>query len=184
MSGRRVVLGFVLLVVVLLVLGYLVMRGYKAQAALDLQTQAASSSAEVSSQPPADSLPYENAQYGFSFSYPQALSVKTYDEGDGAQTFAFQSTSPVEGFQLFIVPYTEAQVSQARFEKDEPSGVRNDPRAAVVGGASGAAFYGSDPMLGDTYEVWFIHGGYLYEVTTLKPLEDWLNTILTTWRFS
>lgn len=40
-----------------------------------------------------------------------------------------------------------------------------------------------DAVLGDTREVWFIRNGYLYEVTTLKPLEGWLQDIVQTWKF-
>ena len=36
---------------------------------------------------------------------------------------------------------------------------------------------------GDTREVWFIHGGYLYEVTTYKELDIWLAGIMRTWKF-
>jgi hypothetical protein len=30
----------------------------------------------------------------------------------------------------------------------------------------------------------FIHGGFLYEVTTYKQLDSWLATILQTWQFT
>jgi hypothetical protein len=52
-----------------------------------------------------------------------------------------------------------------------------------VGGATAASFYSTDARLGDTYEVWVLHGGYLYEITTLKSLDTWLNGILATWKF-
>ena len=45
------------------------------------------------------------------------------------------------------------------------------------------AFHGFDADLGDTYEVWFIRGPFLYEVITYKELEPGLNAILSTWRF-
>jgi len=38
-------------------------------------------------------------------------------------------------------------------------------------------------VLGDTAEIWFVSGGYLYEVTTLKPLAGWLSQIMGTWQF-
>jgi len=44
-------------------------------------------------------------------------------------------------------------------------------------------FHGQDAQIGDTYEVWFIKGGLLYEITTYKQREPWLNEILSTWRF-
>jgi hypothetical protein len=32
-------------------------------------------------------------------------------------------------------------------------------------------FFGSNSAMGDTREIWFIHGGFLYEVTTYKELD-------------
>ena len=37
--------------------------------------------------------------------------------------------------------------------------------------------------MGDTREVWFIHGGFLYEVVTYKELDDWFAGIMRTWKF-
>jgi hypothetical protein len=33
-------------------------------------------------------------------------------------------------------------------------------------------------------EIWFIHGGFLYEVTTYKQLDSWLTPIMQTWQFT
>jgi hypothetical protein len=127
---------------------------------------------------------FSSSAYHFSLFHPQKQSVQTYDEGAGAQTITFQDVTDGSGFQIYVLPYTDTQVSEQRFKLDEPSGVRDSVREATVGGASGAAFYSKNAALGDTYEIWFIHGGYLYEVTTLKPLEQMLNSILATWRFT
>jgi hypothetical protein len=37
--------------------------------------------------------------------------------------------------------------------------------------------------MGDARELWFIRDGYLYEVTTYKPLDTWLADIMKTWQF-
>jgi hypothetical protein len=42
---------------------------------------------------------------------------------------------------------------------------------------------GNVPDIGDTREVWFIRGGFLYEVATYKELEPWLTEIMSTWKF-
>lgn len=133
--------------------------------------------------PPAGYVEYRDTQYNFSLFYPQGLAVKTYDEGGGASTFTFQNVTTAQGFQIFIVPYSGTTVSEQRFKEDEPSGVRNNSTYVFVGGVPAAAFYGNDVRLGETYEVWFIHGGYLYEVTTLKPLDTWLENVVQTWQF-
>ncbi len=110
------------------------------------------------------------------------MKVREYDEGSGAFTVAFEDDQTLQAFQIFIVPYAESQVTDARFRRDEPSGIRNDPTDIKVDGAAGVAFYGADATLGDTQEIWFIKNGYLYEVTTIKALELPLTTIMQTWK--
>lgn len=132
---------------------------------------------------PAGMREYRNAAYHFSLLYPHELSVAEHPEGGGATTITFQNVEKAEGFQIFIVPYSEAQVSEERFKQDEPSGVRESLTSVVVDGATGAAFYSANPALGATREVWFVRGGFLYEATTLKPLEAWFRDIIQTWKF-
>lgn len=133
--------------------------------------------------PPAGTREYQNARYGFSLFYPQELTVGERDEGGGASTITFQDVAKAEGFQIFIVPYGEAKVSEARFKQDIPSGVRESLTNLTVDGATAAAFYSTNALLGATREVWFVRGGFLYEVTTLKPLDVWMDAIVQTWKF-
>jgi hypothetical protein len=132
---------------------------------------------------PAGSREYHNATYRFSLFYPQELSVSERAEGGGAMTVTFQNVDEVKGFQVFIVPFAEPQVSEARFRQDEPSGVRTNFSNITIDGAAGATFNSTDVALGETREIWFVHGGYLYEVTTLQPLEAWFDPIMSTWKF-
>lgn len=132
---------------------------------------------------PAGAREYRSATYHFSLFYPQELSVTEHAEGGGAMTITFQNVGDSTGFQIFIVPYTGTQVSEERFRRDEPSGIRKSLTTVSVDGAVAAAFYSANTMLGETREVWFLHGGYLYEVTTLKSLDSWLASILATWKF-
>lgn len=126
---------------------------------------------------------YRNGAYRFSLLYPEQLEVKEYIEGGNALTITFQNTKKQEGFQLFIVPYQEQQISDERFKQDIPSGVRVGLTDMTVDGATGAAFYSANPLLGETREMWFIHGGFLFEVTALEPLDSWLDDIIQTWEF-
>ena len=137
---------------------------------------------------PARELPpgyrqYDSPTYHFSLFYPNSLTVQEFNEGNGAATVTFQDENTVQGFQIYIVPYAGTQVSQDRFKTDEPSGVRRGLKNVTIDGATGASFYGSDPLLGNTAEIWFIHGGYLYEVTGLESEAPWLSQIMGTWQF-
>ncbi|OHB19044.1 MAG: hypothetical protein A2854_00835 [Parcubacteria group bacterium RIFCSPHIGHO2_01_FULL_56_18] len=133
--------------------------------------------------PPDGWREYVSTPYKFSIFYPADMKVSEYDEGSGAFIVTFENVSDVQGFQIFIVPYDKPQVSPERFKQDIPSGVRTDMQDVTIDGALGAAFYSRDESLGETREVWFVNKGYLYEVTTLKPLEKDLLEILPSWRF-
>lgn len=126
---------------------------------------------------------YQNAAYHFSLLYPQELAVSERAEGDGAVTITFQNIEKGLGFQIFIIPYAEQQVSEERFKKDVPSGVRQGLENIQIAGATAAAFYSTDALLGETREIWFVRDGFLYEVTTLKALDSWLSDIISTWQF-
>jgi len=127
---------------------------------------------------------YENAPYSFSLFYPEGMTARQFDEGGGAQTVIFEDAVAGQGFQIFIVPYDGAQVSEERFLKDVPSGVRRELTVADIGGVSASAFYSTDALLGETREVWFTRNGYLFEVTAPAVLDTWLAQILDTWQFN
>ena len=142
-----------------------------------LPTSAISASSRMS---PSDIKKYQNTRYGFSFLYPSDLAIETFDEEDGAATITFQNIEKAEGFQIFIEP----QVSEKHPKQNASSGVRESLAPIVVGGVMGDAFYGVDAALGATREVRFAHGGFLYEITTLKPLDTHLDAIIQTWKFA
>lgn len=126
---------------------------------------------------------YRNSTYLFSVLIPEALAVRAFEEGAGAASITFEHAADGKGFQVFIVPYSGNTVSAERFRSDVPSGVRRDPRDITVDGKTASLFYSTNPALGDTAEIWFISGGFLYEVTTLAPLDAWLLEIMQTWEF-
>jgi hypothetical protein len=86
-------------------------------------------------------------------------------------------------FQIYVAPIIGTKITEERFMMDGPSGVRNDQTETSVDGALALAFHGFDAVMGQTYEVWFIKGDFLYEVSTYKELEPGLNEIMSTWRF-
>lgn len=132
---------------------------------------------------PAGAREYRSEAYHISLFYPDSLSVKGYDEGKGAATITFQDIKTAQGFQIFVVPYSSAQISRARFVQDVPSGTMNSPLNVEVGGVAATSFYSANQLLGETAEVWFLRGGLLYEVTAPKAQAAWLSGILNTWRF-
>jgi hypothetical protein len=126
---------------------------------------------------------YENRAFHFSLIYPNNLVAQESAERGNAITVTFQDPQTGEGFDIFVTPYSGTTITKQRFSSDEPSGVFQEPQDIIIGGTRATMFFGSNPIMGDTREVWFIHGGYLYEVATYKELDSWLGSIMQTWKF-
>ncbi len=127
---------------------------------------------------------YTNKDYGLSLSYPAELTVQEFPQS-GALTIVFQHPSEEKGFQIFIVPYPEAQISQARIKTDLAGGPMDNPVEIVLAGNIPAVHFESRaPIIGESTEVWFIHAGHLYEVTTYRAHDAWLASILGTLQFT
>jgi hypothetical protein len=133
---------------------------------------------------------YENKKYNFTLGVPGTLKMQDYSEGGGAHTFTFQDKQSRDGFQIFIVPYTESQITDERFRKDVPSGVFEQPTDIYIDGVQATMFLSTNAAMGPTVEVWFIYPepgrgvqSYLYEVTTYRDLLSLLSEVMQTWRF-
>lgn len=130
-----------------------------------------------------DSREYKNLIFHFSLEYPKDLEVKEYNDGTSASTITLEDATGEEGFQIFVVPYDKDYITKEQFKKDAPSGVMQEPVDIVIDGVPAKMFFGKDAVIGDTREVWFIRGGFLYEITAAKKLDAWLSNIMQTWRF-
>ena len=125
---------------------------------------------------------YSNQTFHFSLVFPNTLAVHEYKEAGGALSITFEGNDLRE-FQIYVTPYQETQITPARFKLDEPSGVFDDPVDILIDGVRATMFFSKNPIMGDTREVWFIHGGFLYEVVTEKQNDAWLAGIMQTWKF-
>lgn len=140
-------------------------------------------SSPIVSLPSAGTREYKSILFRFALSYPKDLQVQEYSEGS-ATTIAFEDPSSGYGFQIFIVPYLEDQISPERFAMDVPSGVMMESTGVMVNGTRATMFYSKNAVMGDTREVWFVKNGFLYEVTTYKALDHWLAKILSAWTWN
>lgn len=131
----------------------------------------------------ADMRGYENREYKFGLLYPKELSVREYKERDGAVSVVFENPADGKGFQIYAVPYAEDQITEERFRMDVSSGVMQEPVNITIAGVPATMFYSKHSIMGNTREVWFINGGFLYEVVTYKALDEWLSNIMQTWQF-
>jgi hypothetical protein len=118
----------------------------------------------------------------FSLYYPDDLIVREYGKAN-TSTITFEDEDGERGFQVFVVPYEGEAVTAERFAMDIPSGVRLEEQQIFIDGVPASIFFSKDMLLGETREVWFVHNGFLYEVTAHKTLDAWLSQIMKTWEF-
>ncbi len=126
---------------------------------------------------------YQSATYHFSLLYPESMTVRTYKEKGAAMTVVFEEPFGERAFQVFVVPYAAKEITRERFLVDIPSGVRASSTSVVLDGVPAETFYSTSRALGDTYELWFIYHGFLYEVTTYKAYDAWLGEMMRSWKF-
>lgn len=155
------------------------------------KTDSQSARSDLPTTEPSVNLPnglveYKNSYYKFKLNYSSNLSVSEFAENGGGRTILFEDNknSDKKGFQIFITPYKYTQITQERFEMDEPSGVIGEQTEIIIDGLHAIMFYSNNGIMGDTREVWFINNGFLYEVVTYKDLDSWLSEIMATWKFT
>jgi hypothetical protein len=147
-------------------------------------TTAVVSIASGSIQPPPNTKIYQSDAYHFSLYYPDDLAVSEHPIAGGSMVVLFQDKTSGDGFEIFVTPYGEPKITQQRFEMDEPSGVMTSPQNITIDGAAATEFLSANAAMGASREIWFLRGGYLYEVTTPQPLDSWLLSIMETWQFT
>lgn len=112
------------------------------------------------------------------------MTVSEQPGASGSMVILFEDRSSGQGFDIFIDPYLESKITQVTFLMDEPSGVMQDPQNITIDSAPATDFLSTNPAMGTSREIWFLHGGLLYEVTAPQPLDNWLLQIMETWQFT
>jgi hypothetical protein len=126
---------------------------------------------------------YRNKHYGFSVYYPAEIPPQELPDRDDQLTVLFQGAAGQPGFEIYVAPTKDTKITSQRFRLDEPSGIIREQHDTTIDGVPATTFFGFNAAVGETREIWFIHNHFLFEVTTYKELEPWLNEIMSTWRF-
>ena len=141
---------------------------------------------------------YAHTAPDFRISYPNELRVEEHKE-EGSETILFahpdndraDEVTDKIGFQMFMAPFegagplTRERILQALPEAviEEPVEVIVNPGAPPEGQVAGLVFWSAHPVIGRTRELWFVRGGYLYEITTYAHLDGWLGRLMDSMRF-
>lgn len=131
---------------------------------------------------------YTDPDYGFSFDYPDDLTIGKVPGEKGIAIIVQKTVSGLSttGFQVSITPFDEPDqvLTSDRIHRDIPDLTVGEPQEAVIGqNLHVLIFWGDDPGLGKTREVWMVRGGNLYQITAPAAFDKELAGILQTWRF-
>ena len=132
---------------------------------------------------------YTHAEPGFSFRYPRAFRANEIPQAEDSTLLLVEDpTRPRQGFQVFSMPYDEAEpLTPERIRADLPNKVMEDVYPVQVDGVEGLAFTSDDDThnqgLGRLFEVWTVHDGVLYQLVTYPDLAELLAQVLRTWTF-
>lgn len=128
---------------------------------------------------------YDHETPFFAFAYPKELKVTELTEKNGNEAI-FLGGGEKQGFQLHFFPFDEeGPLTVERIRKDMPEVVIEEPQTALITSTqiSAVLFWSNDTVLGKTRELWFIHDGYFYQLTTFPEYDTTLAGIMERWTF-
>lgn len=128
---------------------------------------------------------YDHEEPFFAFAYPKELTVTELTEENGNEAVVLEGGEK-QGFQIRFFSFDEeGPLTVERIREDIPDVVIDDPQAALITAARLPAllFWSQDSVLGKTRELWFIHDGYFYQLTTFPEFDTTLAGIMERWTF-
>lgn len=120
----------------------------------------------------------------FNFRYPAEFDVDILPDGTDSKALLFQNRRTGEGFQIYLTPFEEQIIlTPDRIRQDIPDIVLNHFQEIRISGVLTLFFASQDETFGNTYEVWFVHQGTLFQITAPADSVDLLKQILITFKF-
>ena len=129
---------------------------------------------------------YSSDKYGFSFKYPVKFSVNPMS-ASGSDAFLVQDIPDKIGVQIVITPQTgNISLSESFLRANLPNLKIGDSKEVKLADGSTAISFSSDnpAFPGGSREIWFMHGGYLYQLSTYATQGDFLDGLFATLSFA
>ncbi len=128
---------------------------------------------------------YAHPSLPFAFAYPKDLTPSTFTDGE-AEIVLLKGKEPEREVQIVIRAFDEpGPLMVERIQRDIPEMVIDDPQNVLIGPAQIPAllFWSEGGSADRTREVWFIQGGYLYQITGSAEMDETLAKMMETWTF-
>ncbi len=122
----------------------------------------------------------------FSFKYPEGFKVvSTQNSAAKRGEIIVVEESEKKSFQVLITPFDEPNpITKARILRDVPDMlITEESNIIMVGGIKAFGFKSEDEAVGETYEIWFVAGGNLFQISAPFSFKESLMNILVTWTF-
>ena len=102
---------------------------------------------------------------------------------DGTGLVIAESPDGSRGFQITVYPYDESDpLTPEMIRQALPATNMENFFPTSIPPATAWAFY-SESDIGETFEVWVVYYGQLYQIVTYKDLDDWLQQLMKKWYF-
>ena len=123
---------------------------------------------------------YTNDAYGFSLTLPAGMTATNFNEGEGTTILVSNGTFQM---QIFVSQFDEdISLTIARIKKDVPDIKMIEPIEIKTGGVATVAFYSNDNGEKNR-EIWFVRGGYLYQVLAKASDDNTTGTVMEGWKW-
>ncbi len=127
---------------------------------------------------------YSGTNFSFKYSagFKATLVPATQPDSGVAGEVVTVENSKGSGFQVFSMPFNESgPITPERIKKDQPDADVLEPKNAQLDGVQALVFYGYNGDMGETFEVWAVRKGKLYQIAGPKTAEDLIIKTLETW---
>ena len=129
---------------------------------------------------------YTNDTYRFSLMMPAGFATTEGTELDpNASTTVLLQNRAGDGVQILISLWDEpaSALTPERVTQDTELTVTNAQPIAIPGGVGISFNSDNDAFDGASSDIWFVHDGTVYELTTYARLDPLLHAMFATWRF-
>ena len=128
---------------------------------------------------------YTNDTYRFSLMMPADFAATIVLASDDVGETVVLQNSAAEGVQIIVAPWDEdAQALTAeRITQDTGLTATNVQPIAIPGGVGLSFNSNNDAFDAASSDIWLVHDGNVYQLTTYTRLEPLLHAMFATWRF-
>lgn len=129
---------------------------------------------------------YTDKKGRFSFTYPEGFTVNVIKEDDNIDILTLNKSSTDIGLQVRIIDAKEAvAITEDKIVADVPDMLVNEGVAVAINSKGKGLMFVSDSedFGGNSREVWFSKGNFVYQLSAKMEYDDLAKTILNSWKF-